>query len=179
MADTTPATPQVATPAYGKHKILMFRLYEDRLKAGATKLALQTKHEWKYEAKSDSTETKDGTINSPATPGVTLDIEAISSLDDVNTMLKNSVIDQKMLEVWEINLGDPQDDGKYGAVYARGYMTSWDVPSEVGKLDELKTSMNIDQIPQDGVATVSDEQAKAIQYAFEDTIKAVDPTPTA
>lgn len=165
----TAQTTTGANPAYGKNRILMFRLYKDRNKEGATKLALQTKHEWKYEAKSDSTETKDGSINSPATPTVTLDIEAISSLDELNTMLKNAVVQSEMLEVWDINYGDKKSEGKYGATYARGYMTSWDVPSEVGKLDELKTSMNIDQIPQDGEATVTADQEKAIQYAFEDT----------
>lgn len=169
MAEDT--TVKGATPAYGKNRILMFRQWSKRGEAGATKLALQTKHEWKYEAKSDSTDTKDGTINSPATPAVTLDIEAISSLDDVNTMLKDSVVNQEKLEVWDINLADKKEDGKFGATYAQGYMTSWDVPSEVGKLDELKTAMNIDQIPQDGEATISAEQAKEIQYTFADTAK--------
>lgn len=159
----------MAEPIYGKDKILMFRLFKERNTKNATKLALQTKHTWKYDSKSDSSDTKDGAINSPATPVATLEIEAISSLDEVNKFLKNAVLNSEKLEVWEINLADKQEDGKYGATYAQGYLQSWEVPAEVGKLVELKTEMNIDQIPQDGVATVTVEQENEIQYAFTDT----------
>lgn len=162
----------MANAVYGKDHILMFRLYSERTKKNATKLALQTQHSWKYEAKSDSTETKDGAINSPATSTVSLDIEAVASLDDVNKFLKEAVKNSEKLEVWDINLADVQGEGKYGAEYAQGYLQSWEVPAEVGKLTEIKTSMNIDQLPQEGLATVTAEQEDEIQYAFADTTPA-------
>lgn len=130
---------------------------------------MQTKHSWKFEAKSDSTETKDGNINSPATASATLEIEAIASLDEVNEMLRGAVMSSKMLEVWDINLADKRSDNKYGAQYARGYLQSWEVPSEIGKLTEIKTTMNVDQLPVEGEATLTEEQQSAIQYAFADT----------
>lgn len=34
--------------------------------------------------------------------------------------------------------------------------------------------MNIDQLPQDGFATLTTEQQNEIQYAFQDTVKATD-----
>ncbi|GAK31005.1 putative phage tail protein [Weissella oryzae SG25] len=159
----------MAEAIYGKDHILAFRLWEDRNKKNAIKLALQTQHSWKYESKSDSTETKDGAINSPATATVSLDIEAVASLDDVNTFLLNAVKQSKKLEVWDVNLADLREDGKYGAQYAQGYLQSWEVPAEVGKLTQIKTSMNIDQLPQDGAATFTTDQQDEIQYAFTDT----------
>lgn len=173
MADTAA---KETTAIYGKDRILMFRLFKDRAKENATKLALQTKHTWKLEAKSDTTETKDGNINSPATAAATLEIEAISSLDPVNAMLEEAVRNSEMLEVWDINLADKKEDNKYGAKYARGYMQSWELPSEVGKLIELKTEMNVDQLPQDGEATMSAEQQAETQYAFADTTPVTAPT---
>lgn len=167
MADTV-------TPIYGKDRILAFRLFEERTKKAATKLALQTQHTWKFEAKSDSTETKDGNINSPATATATLEIEAISSLDEVNKMLEDAVLNSKMLEVWDINLADSKGSGKYGAKYARGYLQSWEVPSEIGKLVELKTTMNVDQLPVSGEATLTSEQQKEVQYTFADTTQATE-----
>lgn len=165
----------MAKAIYGKDKILMFRLYSQRSQANAAKLALQTSHTLKYEAKSDSTDTKDGSINSPATPVSTIEINAISSADPVNKMLEQAVLHSELLEVWEIDLSQPVADkpGKYVAKYMQGYLQSWEVPSEVGKLVELKTSMNIDQIPQDGEATLSADQESEIQYAFQDTTKVV------
>lgn len=163
---------------YGKDHILLFRRYADRMKSDAAKLALQTTHSWKYEAKSDSTETKDGNINSPATTTATLDIEAVASLDDTNTMLATAAKKQELLEVWDLNLADPQGEGadntKFSATYGQGYLQSWEVPSEVGKLTTIKTTMNINQLPQDGVATLTAAQVEEIQYAFADTVKATD-----
>lgn len=162
-------------PVYGRDRILMFRRYDQRTQEGAAKLALQTQHSWKFEAKSDSTETKDGNINSPATAVATLDIEAIASNDPVNKMLEQAVKDGAKLEVWDINLAAPQEDGnKFEARYGQGYMQDWETPAEVGKLTELKTTMNIDQLPQDGFATLTTEQQNEIQYAFQDTVKATD-----
>lgn len=158
-----------ATPIYGKDHILVFRLYKDRATKNAAKLAFQTTHSWKFEAKSDSNETKDGSINSPATATATLEIEAVSSLDDVNKFLKQAVLGSEKLEVWDVNLADKQGEGKYSASYGQGYLQSWEVPSEVGKLTKIKTTMNIDQKPQDGLATFTAEQQAEIQYAFADT----------
>lgn len=163
-----------ATPIYGKDRILVFRLYKDRETKNATKLAFQTTHSWKFEAKSDSTETKDGSINSPATATATLEIEAVSSLDEVNKFLKQAVLDSEKLEVWDVNLADEQGEGKYSSSYGQGYLQSWEVPSEVGKLTNIKTTMNIDQKPQDGLATFTAEQQAEIQYAFADTTPATD-----
>ncbi len=84
-------------------------------------------------------------------------------------MLRGAVMSSKMLEVWDINLADKRSDNKYGAQYARGYLQSWEVPSEIGKLTEIKTTMNVDQLPVEGEATLTEEQQSAIQYAFADT----------
>lgn len=180
MTETVAA--KEASPVNGKDRILMIRVFEDRMKKGASKLALQTKHDWKIEAKSDSTSTKDGTINSAAEPTVTLEINAISSRDDVNLTLKDAVLNSKKLEFWDIDLKgkvteEGENKGKYPAKYAQGYLQSWEVPSEIGKLDELKTEANIDQKPVDGFATLTDEQQQEVQYAFADTTIVTDPAP--
>lgn len=175
MSDST----TTVNAQYGDNRILMFRLYDERATAGAVKLALQTQHDWKYDAKSDSTSTKDGTVNSPATASVTLDIEAVSSLDDVNKMLDDAALNSKKLEVWDVNLADKDSSSdKYAAKYAQGYLQSWEIPAEAGKLVTVKTTMNIDQKPQDGQVTLSDDQLAEIQYAFADTDKVSDTTGT-
>jgi hypothetical protein len=92
-------------------------------------------------------------------------------LDDVNKFLEDAAKNSKLLEVWDINLADKQADGKYGAKYGQGYLQSWEVPAEVGKLTTIKTTMNIDQLPVDGTATVTADQQNEIQYAFADTTK--------
>lgn len=133
-------------PENGKDKVLMFRKLGDT--KAAAKLALQTEHKWEFERSSDSTPTKDGAINSDGGLETKLSIEAVSSRDSVNKLLKDSVLDGFKLEVWEIDLaGTPDSSGKLPAVYAIGSLNTWELPSNVEDL-----------------ATVSAE----IMYAFKD-----------
>ncbi|MCO4481527.1 hypothetical protein Si128_00182 [Streptococcus infantarius subsp. infantarius] len=152
---------------FGKNKILMFRKLGD--KKAAAKLALQTEHKWKYERKNDSTATKDGSVVSDKGLEVTLSIEAVTSRDDINKMLKNSVVNGEKLEVWEIDLAGEKQGEKYPALYAQGALSSWEVPDNVEDLETLSTEMTIEGKPVEGYATLTASQVEEINYAFKDT----------
>lgn len=152
---------------FGKNKILMFRKLGD--KTAAAKLALQTEHKWKYERKNDSTATKDGSVVSDKGLEVTLSIEAVTSRDDINKMLKNSVVNGEKLEVWEIDLAGEKQGEKYPALYAQGALSSWEVPDNVEDLETLSTEMTIEGKPVEGYATLTNSQIEEINYAFKDT----------
>lgn len=152
---------------FGKNKILMFRKLGDT--TAAAKLALQTEHKWKYERKNDSTATKDGSVVSDKGLEVTLSIEAVTSRDDVNKMLKKSVVDGEKLEVWEIDLAGEKQGEKYPALYAQGALSSWEVPDNVEDLETLSTEMTIEGKPVEGYATLTTSQVEEINYAFKDT----------
>lgn len=151
----------------GKDKILMFRKLGDR--TAAAKLALQTEHKWKYERKNDATKTKDGSIISDKGLEVTLSIEAVATRDELNLMLKDSVVNGYKLEVWEIDLAGTKQGNKYPALYAQGSLNSWEVPENVEDLETISTEMAIEGKPVDGFATLSSEQIAEINYAFADT----------
>ena len=153
-------------PEKGKDKILMFRKLGD--KKAAAKLALQTEHKWGYERSSDATPTKDGAVNSDGGLETKLSIEAVSSRDDVNKLLKDSVVEGFKLEVWEIDLAGEKQGEKYPALYAIGSLNTWELPSNVEELAAVSAEMAIDGKPQAGYATVSKEQQEEIMYAFKD-----------
>lgn len=155
-------------PIYGKDKILMFRLLEEASKQSAAKLALQTEHTLSAERSVDTTQTKDGAVTSDGGIEYSLDLTAIASQDEVNKMLKKSVDEQKVLEVWEINLAGEKQGEKYPALYMQGKLESWELPANVEDLAEISTSMKIDGKPQEGYATISESDKKAILYAFRD-----------
>ncbi|HFU4055593.1 TPA: phage major tail protein, TP901-1 family [Streptococcus suis] len=152
--------------AYGKDKILMFRKLGD--KTAAAKLALQIEHKLKYERESDATKTKDGVVNSIGGLETTMEIEAVTTRDPLNKMLKDSVVEGFKLEVWEIDLAGERKSGKYPALYMQGSLASWEVPSNVNDLETLSTEFNVDGKPQEGYATLTAEQAEEITYAFQD-----------
>ncbi|WP_455470235.1 phage major tail protein, TP901-1 family [Streptococcus salivarius] len=162
MAET-----KVKEAQLGKEKILMFRKFGD--KTAAAKLALQTEHEWEYSRDADTTKTKDGAVVADGGLETKLSITAIGTKDELNEMLKKSVVDGYKVEVWEIDLSDKKSNGKYGALYAIGRLSSWKVPANVEELVEIESDMSVEGKPQAGEATLTDEQVKEIQYTFQDT----------
>ncbi|MHB9781489.1 phage major tail protein, TP901-1 family [Streptococcus sp. 10F2] len=152
---------------FGKDKILMFRKLGD--KKAAAKLALQTEHSWNYERSNEATKTKDGAVVSDGGLEVTLQIEAVATHDELNKMLKDSVLQGFKLEVWEIDLAGTKQGGKYPALYAQGSLSNWETPANVEELETISTEMAIDGKPVEGYATLTADQEAAIRYAFADT----------
>lgn len=159
------------TPVYGKNKILLFRVLKDAASKTAAKLALQTTHRFTYSRSANTTATKDGTIVTSNGLVVILDITAVASNDETNTMLKKAVESGEKLEVWEVDISAAPQAGKYPAVYARGSLENWEVPADVEGTVTFTTKMNIDGKPVSGLATVDPAILAEIEsaYAFVDT----------
>ncbi len=153
----------------GKDHILMVRLLEEATKKQAARLALQIEHSWSYSRSNTATETKDGTINAPGGLATTLNLTAISTNDDVNKMLKQSVIEGKKVEFWDIDLSSyDESTKKCKAVYAQGSLESWEIPKPVADYINISTTANIDGTPQEGEVTLDPTQVDQILYAFRD-----------
>src|SRR5699024_11861544 len=78
----------------GKEKILMFRRLADTKIKNASKLALQVTHTLKYEREQDIQQTKDGGIVIGGGLECELELEAVSTRDELNEMLEKSVINE-------------------------------------------------------------------------------------
>lgn len=155
----------------GKNKILLFRKLSEQT-TEAAKLAFQTEHTFSYSRSLDRIVTKDGTIIKVGELESEVSIEAIQSKDDpVRKMLREAVLKAEKLELWEVTVDEDlkTTEGKYPAVYAQGYLDSWEDTS--GAEDESTVSGNfiVELEPQFGEATLTAEQEEAIQYAFKDT----------
>ncbi|MBS9336408.1 phage major tail protein, TP901-1 family [Fructobacillus papyrifericola] len=159
------------TPLKGKDKVLMFRLFQDKDKANATRLALQTTHSIKNSRKNDSTPTKDGNIVSAGTLETTIDIEAIASDDLTNQVLAYAQKKGLEVEVWEIDFSQDPQNGKYVAQYGVGYLSDWEVPAEVDSNTTIKTTLTISGELVKGLATVSAVDVATVKNFFRDTVK--------
>ena len=164
-------------PILGKDKILKFRRLADAKKGVAARLALQIEHTITYEANADSKMTKDGPINYSGGVNTTIEMSAVSTRDEVNTMLRQSVLKQELLEVWEIDLGaEPNEKGEYPAKYGRGLLSEWEDPANVEEAVQFTTSFNVDGELQDGYVSVPDEEIQEVQYVFRNTDIVTDDT---
>ena len=156
-------------PIFGRDKILKFRRLADAGKENAARLALQVEHTITYDANADSQMTKDGPINYGGGVSVAIEMTAVSTRDEVNNMLRQAVLKQEVLEVWEIDLGADPVDGKYPAKYGQGLLSEWEDPANVEEAAQFTTTFNVDGELQDGLVTVNDEEIKEVQYVFRDT----------
>lgn len=159
----------MVSPILGKDKVLKFRLLEEAEQKKAAKLALQVEHTITYDTNSDSQQTKDGPVNYSGGLTSAIELTAVSTRDEVNEMLRRSVVEGKVLEVWEIDLGAETSDGKYPAKYGQGILSEWEEPANVEEAAQFTTTLNIDGFLQEGTVQMSADELEEIQYAFRGT----------
>ncbi|WP_090399653.1 phage major tail protein, TP901-1 family [Natribacillus halophilus] len=163
--------PETLEMVNGRDKILLFRLQENQDEEAA-KLVFQTEHTFSYERDIERIITKDGTIISVGELESNVEITAIQAKDDpVAEMLRDSVIGGKRLEVWELTVDEDaqDDDGKYPAIYAQGYLESWEDVAGAEDEPEVTGTLNIELEPQFDYADLTEDQEQAVQYAFRNT----------
>ena len=162
----------MAEATQGKQVILLVRRLDEATKKAAAKPLFQIEHSISYERSLDTTQTKDGAVNSDGGLEVTLSLTGLASKDDENEYMKKAVKDGAIMEFWSVDLSQEGTDtnvGKYKAEYMRGKVASWEVPYNVEDLVEISTEASIDGVPQEGYATVTEDVIKKVQYAFADT----------
>ncbi|MBU5267918.1 phage major tail protein, TP901-1 family [Virgibacillus proomii] len=155
----------------GKNKILLFRLLEKQDEEAA-KLVFQTEHTFSYSRELERIVTKDGSLIHVGGLESEVAIEAIQAMDDpVANMLRQSVINGQKLEIWEVAVDDElkSPDNKYPAIYAQGYLDSWEDPANAEENAAISANFTVELEPQFGEATLTDAQQAAVQYAFQDT----------
>lgn len=154
----------------GKNKILLFRLLKNA-STDAAKLTFQTDHTFSLSRGADAITTKDGTIVKIGDlEGEVSGIEAVQSKDDPTAaMLQKAVIDGDKLEIWEVAVDEDLKVGEtYPAMYAQGYLTSWEESASAEDEATYSGDFMIELVPQFGFATLSPEQQDAVQYLFKD-----------
>lgn len=157
----------------GKNKFLLFRRLADKEKENAIKLVYQTSHTFSFTSDNTTIVTKDGNVIIPAEVATEVPIEAIQSVGDPTAdMLMEAVLNQEMLEMWEVTYDESlkNEDGKYPAIYTRGYLNSWELPNPAEGESTISTTFNVEKKPQWGYATITAEVETAVQYAFHDTL---------
>lgn len=156
----------------GKDKILLFRRLADAGNENAIKLVFQVEHTFTYNRELDKVVTKDGVVVKVGELEAEVPIEAIQSKGDpAFTMLQEAMKKGEKLELWEVNISpELEENGKYPAVYAQGYLDSWELPANVEDEATISSNFIVELEPQEGMATLTEEIESAVQYAFRDTV---------
>lgn len=163
------------TAKQGKDIILLYRLLSKATEEAAWKLAFQTEHSNEKTRDYNTTATKDGPVGALAEVEYSLSATSIAADGDPHIDEMDDAFDNgDIVEVWEIDKaekGTGDNSDKYKAKYLRAYLTSFSYEPNSEDALELSLEFGVFGKPQKGFATLTDEQADVVQYAFKDTIK--------
>ena len=154
------------TAKKGIDSILLFRV----LKEQANKLAFQTAHSSEKSRDTNTSQTKDGVLQTIGGIEVTLSATSIMAENDpLVAELEQAMNNGDLVEIWEIEKGAAKVAEKYPATYYQGYITSFNKTKNAEDLVELEMEFGINGVGASGNATLTEEQAQVVQYVFEDT----------
>ena len=165
--------------AKGSKQFLLFRLLKDQATKAGAKLAFQTEHDLTETKDSESTNTKDGILQT--TGALETEISATSILavgDPMTNDLRQALRNDEVVEIWEVDVNENSEEGKYAATYFQGYVTEYSKNPNSDDSVEIELTFAINGLGQFGEVTLTAEQEEVVQYTFTD-IQAVpaDPEP--
>lgn len=156
----------------GSKIVYLYRLLEEQATEDAFRLAFVTEDSISYSKDADSTVTKDGTIRTPSAVEIEKPMTCILSKGDTDIdKLKNAMLNDKIVELWEANLEEPiaNQANKFKGTYFQGYITSYEKSSNAEDMVEIQMTIGVNGKGADGNVTVSAEQQDDASYTFVDT----------
>ena len=160
------------SPARGANRILLMRPFAQRTEVGAGRLFFQMDHEKSMSRDAEATVTKDGNINSLSELEVEYSMTTLFAHNDpVREKMYEAFLDGELIELWDIDKTEPTAVGgnQFPATYFQGYLTEWNESAGAEDSIEISLSMAINGSGARGFATLTDDQAEAVQYVFADT----------
>lgn len=162
----------MAEAVQGSKIIYLYRLLEEQQTEDAFRLAFVTEDSISYSKDADSTVTKDGTIRTPSAVEIEKPMTCILQQGDtVIDKLKNAMLNDKVVELWEANLAEPVtgQTNKFKGTYFQGYITSYEKTSNAEDMVEIQMTIGVNGKGADGNVTVTASQQDDASYVFTDT----------
>lgn len=160
------------TAVSGKKVVYLYRPISMAATDAAKILSFTTENSISLSKDADTTATKDGTVRAPGQMEVEISTTALLAKGDtIYDKLKQAMIDDEIIEVWEANLDEPASagDNKFKGTYYQAYLTSLEKTASSEEFVEVSTTFAVNGTGKDGDVTVTTEQQEEASYAFKDT----------
>ena len=162
----------MAEAVQGSKIIYLYRLLKEQATEDAFRLAFVTEDSISYEKDADSTITKDGAIRTPSAAEIEKPVTCILSKGDTDVKkLKEAMLNDELIELWEANLDEPVEGkkNKFYGTYFQGYITSYEKTSNAEDMVEIAMTVGVNGTGKDGEVTVPADQQEDASYVFVDT----------
>lgn len=156
----------------GKQIVYLYRILEEAASNAATQISFVTENSKSVSKDSESTVTKDGSINTPGAPEVEITSTSILAVgDEIIPKLEDALENDKIVEIWEVNLAEPvgTDSNKFKGRYFQGYLTEFELTASAEEAVEYSHTFAINGMGVAGDVTVTTEQQEMAAYVFTDT----------
>lgn len=154
----------------GNKIVYLFRVLSKAAEKAATAMAFTTENERTKSKEAEATATKDGAIRTPGASETEITATAIISKGDtLPAELEEAMENDELIEIWEVNLAEEGEDGKYNGTYYQGYLTEISLSSSAEDHAEYSTTFSVNGKGAKGLCTVTKEQQEVAMYVFKDT----------
>lgn len=142
------------------------RLLSDAPIKEATLVINVTASSYDPSRKTNSTDTKSGAANSVGEISVKDDIDVIDGPFAANKILEQAFYNKLEIERWHVNTDDKNKDGKYAAVYERGYVTEVSQSGNANSNLTKKYTLTVEGEPKRGYTGLSEGMKKQTEMLF-------------
>lgn len=158
----------------GRRIFYMYRILKEANSEDAKGIAFTTDNETSISKDADAVTTKDGTMRTPNAAEIEITAESLLAKGDTLIgKLKQAMLKDEVIEIWEINLDEEQStgDGKFKSTYYQGYLTEMTTTSSAEDYVSISLTFGVNGEGAEGYATVSQQQQELAAYVFADTKK--------
>lgn len=154
----------------GSKTVLFFQAMDDTIADGNNlRLAFQTEHQFNSEREAIEETTKDGVLKDAGEINANIEFTCYVVRDNATyNLVEDAYLKGKPLQVWEVDITEESDVGKYYATYGQGTLSTFNKSSSTDSYTELSATFNINLTPQQGEVSLTPEEFQAVQYAFND-----------
>ncbi|MFI3124857.1 phage major tail protein, TP901-1 family [Streptococcus suis] len=169
----------------GKDLIVFFRRVADQKKQDAGKVRFQTEHTINSEKEVETTNTKDGVVNSITDGETSGEFTSLAYRENVDTVnmwkeMRKWYLAKDKVEVWQVDLGSKRQNGGkevYDVDYYQGYLKNFEISAPSDDKVELSYEMAMDGNGVQAVDSLTETQKAAVeaaQYAYHTLAKETD-----
>lgn len=157
-------------PLLGVKSLVFFREFDKRGSVKGKKIAFQTENELSEKSKTDSEETKDGSLLK--SKGLDSEISCTSYVEgggsadykEITEALRN----QKLMEIWIVDVDIAQGTGEYNTQYFRGVLSEKKDKAQAEGYVEMEITFTIQGKGKFGHIDVSSFIEGSTEYEFTD-----------
>lgn len=158
----------------GKRIIYQYRRLSRQAEEAAWAVPSVTENSRSMSVDAETTVTKDGSIRTPGTPEIEVNVTSIMMAGDERVKeIEDASKTGEKFEIWEVNLDEPASgsEEKFNGTYFQGYCTSCDLTSNAEDFVEIQLTFGLEGIGARGEVTVPAAQQEAANYVFTDTVQ--------